>query len=214
MLEEGNSWLRELTGKSKDPVRFWAKLNALPPLERPLSAVSPVLEEVLRGALPGGTTVRFASRVAGLGSLGRLRVVALTEWQGGALAREAKALAPSAAVWASGLEDRTLHDTNGADLLARAVRSPDPTVRMEQGYVVRRLSPSSRSLNLLDLPRGCDEAQLLGAMGFETANIHLGTPEQVGAVQADLSRRGKGWLLEGAVHFLEETLEDWRAWKG
>ncbi len=211
VLEERNSWLRELTGKSKDPVRFWAKLNALPPLERP---ISPVLEGVLRGALPGGATVRFASRVAGLGSLGRVRVVALTEWQGGGLAREAKALAPSAVVWASGLEDHTLHGTDGADLLARAVRSADPTVQMEQGYGLRRLSPSSRSLNLLDLPRGCDEAQLLGAMGFETANIHLGTPEQVGAVQADLKRRGKGWLLEGASQILEDTLEDWRVWKG
>jgi len=228
VLEEQNSWLRELTGKSKDPVRFWAKLTALTPLERPISTVSPVLEQVLRDALPDGATVRFAHRVAGLGSLGRVRVVALTEWQGGWMAREAKALAPSAVVWAASHLKSGLEKTGPlyyADLLARAVRSPDPTVHIVeqtgqilgpsgQSYVVRRLSPSSRRLNLLDLPRGCDEAQLLEAMGFETANIHLGTPDRVSAIQADLKARAKGWLLEGASKLLEGTLEDWRVWKG
>jgi len=213
VLEEQHSWLRELTGKSKDPARFWAKLIALTPLERPLDAS---LEALLREVLPAGAKARFAHRVAGLGSLGRVRVVAMTEWQGGWLAREAKALAPSAAVWAAGLENAG--PLCYADLLARAVRSADPTVQIVgqagQSYVVRRLSPSSRRLNLLDLPRGCDEAQLLEAMGFETANIHLGTPGGVSATQADLQVRAKGWLLEGAAHFLEETLEDWQVWKG
>ena len=47
-----------------------------------------------------GLVYRVAHRVAGLGSLGRERYVALADWEGGRVAREAKALLPSACVWA------------------------------------------------------------------------------------------------------------------
>ena len=40
--------------------------------------------------------VAFAKRLAGVGSLGRPRYVALAEWNGGLVAREAKAAVPSA----------------------------------------------------------------------------------------------------------------------
>jgi hypothetical protein len=40
--------------------------------------------------------LRFATRTKGSGSLGRPRYLAIALWQGGHLAREAKAVVPSA----------------------------------------------------------------------------------------------------------------------
>lgn len=42
---------------------------------------------------------RTVHRVAGVGSLGCERFVALAKWKGGRIAREAKALVPSAYIW-------------------------------------------------------------------------------------------------------------------
>src|SRR5438067_852648 len=47
-----------------------------------------------------GLEYRVVHRIAGLGSLGRERYVAIAIYRGGRIAREAKALAPSACVWA------------------------------------------------------------------------------------------------------------------
>ena len=44
--------------------------------------------------------VRIAQRIAGLGSLGRERYVAIADWRRGKIAREAKALVTSAYAWA------------------------------------------------------------------------------------------------------------------
>ena len=53
-------------------------------------------------AMPAGDSpIRFARRVAGMGSLGRPRFVGIADWRGGCVAREAKATAPSAWLWAS-----------------------------------------------------------------------------------------------------------------
>lgn len=88
---------REAAGVLRDPVRFWQRLNAQPDdREPPEPAV-----RLLSAALPRAVQPRFVARRAGLGSLGHVRVVAIAEQAGGLLAREAKALAPSACVWAA-----------------------------------------------------------------------------------------------------------------
>ena len=48
-------------------------------------------------------------------------------------------------------------------------------------------------------------------MGWETANVHLGS--RTDGVQADLKRRGKGWLHEAAREMADATEADWRAWR-
>jgi hypothetical protein len=48
-----------------------------------------------------GLRYRLLHRTAGLGSLGRQRWAAIAEWRGGLIAREVKAIAPSAWVWAN-----------------------------------------------------------------------------------------------------------------
>ena len=47
---------------------------------------------------------------------------------------------------------------------------------------------------------------ILRAMGRETANVHLGSPDALAAIRSDLKRRGKNWLHEAAICMAEVTL--------
>ena len=95
VLAERRRWLRQIAlNKLRDPTRFWGKFDGLPP------AATPVPRGLLRTALPDPRlSYRIFRRVAGVGSLGRPRIVALALWHGALTAREAKAILPSAAVW-------------------------------------------------------------------------------------------------------------------
>ncbi len=100
VLEEGNKWLRSIAlNELRNPDRFWKKMDALPLLR---GGISPSAREALEHTLPRpGLPYRLARRVAGLGSLGRQRLVAIADFHGGKIAREAKMLVPSAAFWAA-----------------------------------------------------------------------------------------------------------------
>ena len=162
-------------------------------------------------ALPAGITgLRFATRVAGLGSLGRPRFVALAAWSGGKIAREVKALIPSAWRWATGSQAR---GSDYARLLAAAIRAPDPTVGVQGDWILRRLAPHCTRIDLGDLPAQHEEERLLRAMGFETANIHLGTPGARAAVLRQLRRRKERWLNDQARAFDEALARDWERWR-
>src|SRR6185503_3656912 len=124
-----------------------------------------VPKDALRTLLPAGVEFRVIARTAGIGSLGRPRFVALAEWGGAKIAREAKALIPSAAVWASGSKS---HSTFIADLHSRAVRIPDPFYTVADKWVVRRLAPDCTKIEISGLPKEGHESKLLRAMGWET----------------------------------------------
>ncbi len=152
---------------------------------------------------------RVVHRVAGLGSLGRQRFVALTEWDGGQIAREAKALVPSACVWVNQeKDDRSQYDR----IVKQAIRCPDPFLDLRKGWIVRRLAPDCSRVELAMLPKGHDEYKLLEAMGKETANIHLGSGRAAGKVKRDLNRRRDGWLHTAAKAMVQATTEDWQSW--
>src|SRR5579863_4959035 len=98
-LAEHHVALRTMaTHRLHDPEAYWAKLHALSEWkgETP-SAVTKALDRMMPER---GMRWKTSHRVAGLGSLGRERYVAVTDWHGGSVAREAKALAPSACLWA------------------------------------------------------------------------------------------------------------------
>ncbi len=155
----------------RDPVHFWAKMDALPKIPGKLPRK---LRESLDRLMPEpGLEYRTVRRVAGLGSLGHVRVVAIAECHGGRIAREAKALAPSAISWAAGKKGPG--KIAYQEILDRAVRDPDPFVQLRGSWIVRRLSPHCSRIELAVLPSNRDEIRLLFAMGWETANIHLGT---------------------------------------
>ena len=81
------------------PDDFWEKLNQRPAIRRVIPRVA---REALEAELPEGIHYRVVRREAGTGSLGRQRFLAIGEWKGGYIAREAKAMTPSACAWLDG----------------------------------------------------------------------------------------------------------------
>src|SRR5262249_7250061 len=137
--------------------------------------------------------------------LGRERYVALVNWSGGWIAREAKAIAPSACAWAEGRKP-------GApglyrEVLDTAVRCLDPFVHVQKRWLVRRLAPDCSRIELAALPKQRDELHLMYAMGWETANVHLGSA-RAKVLSADLKRRPKSWLLESARKMQQSVVAD------
>jgi hypothetical protein len=209
VLEEDNAWLRQIaTGILRDPVHFWQKMGSLPRVgEVPISA-----REALEHLMPEhGLTYRTVRRVAGLGSLGHVRVVAIALCHGAKVAREAKALVPSSAYWAQGEEGPT--DILYHAIISRAVRDPDPFVQLRGRWIVRRLSPHCSRIELSVLPTNRDELRLLSAMGWETANVHLGTAEARNSVRHHLNHMKPNWLFAAAKNMEKAVTSDWRAWK-
>jgi hypothetical protein len=209
VLSEQHVWLRDIaTNALRDPVRFWQKMAALPPVH---GAVPQGVRAALDHLMPeAGLSYHLRRRVSGLGSLGRPRFVALAQWQGGKIAREAKALVPSACLWA-----RDGHGINTIlyqSMLDQAVRCRDPFVRMEGSWLLRRLSPYCSRIELTALPRRRDEGKLLYAMGWETANVHLGSHKMIKAIQRDLATRKAKWLRGAAKAMTRATLTDWKDW--
>jgi hypothetical protein len=204
VLAERRRWLRYIAiNRLRDPTGFWDKLTALS------TATGRVPERTLRAALPDrALPFRVVRRLAGVGSLGRPRFVALGEWRGGFVAREAKAQVPSAARWING---RTGGAGAGVPLLERAVRAPDPFFRIRDGWVVRRLAPDCRGIDLDTVPNDRDELKLLRAMGWETANIHLASARET--ILRDLKRRNPGWLARAATRMVDSVIRDWRDWR-
>ncbi|HEY6475817.1 MAG TPA: DUF2252 family protein, partial [Polyangia bacterium] len=85
VLEETHGWLRGVaTSELRHPTVFWAKLDGL----RTAPSVDRGAAAAIDGAMPAGNLpIRYARRVAGLGSLGRPRFVGIADWRGGRVAR-------------------------------------------------------------------------------------------------------------------------------
>jgi len=208
VLEERHAWLRAIAiGELRNPERFWNKMDELPTVQDvPKSA-----RKALRSMMPKRNMgFRVAHRVAGVGSLGRERFVAVADWQGDRIAREAKALSSSACVWAYG--QKAPKNILYEEILQTARRDPDPYVRMRGRWLVRRLAPDCSRIELTSLPAKVDEKRLLEYMGFETANVHLGSKDAIKAVRKDLSKRGKEWLHEATKIMIDSVIEDYEDW--
>jgi len=204
VLAEHNPTLRQMaTARLHAPDAYWEKLRGLPECAAPASA-----RKAIERMMPEeGLKSRIGHRIAGLGSLGRERYVALADWHGGSVAREAKALAPSACVWAeNGKGTAAIHYQQ---ILDRAVRCQDPFVHMRKRWIVRRLAPDCSRIELSALPEQRDEMRLLYAMGFETANIHLGSVKPR-VLRLDLKARPKDWLFTAARRMEKAVLRDFR----
>ena len=210
VLEEEHRWLRAIAlGELRDPEHFWQKMEQL---VRIRSEISPSAREALEHLMPyPGLDYKLARRVAGLGSLGHQRFVAIAEFRGGKIAREAKLLVPSAVNWAEGRAGPS--EIYYQPILAHAVRCPDPFVQVRGRWLVRRLSPHCSRIELAMLPRNRDECKLLFSMGWETANIHLGSREAVRAIRKHLAKQKPGWLYSAATNMVKAVQQDWRAWR-
>ncbi|HYN45258.1 MAG TPA: DUF2252 family protein [Allosphingosinicella sp.] len=205
VLERNRLWLRNLFATAdKDRSEFWKELQSA---RRAKKRPPGDFLEALAAALPEpGLEPSIAPRVAGAGSLGRLRLVAsLEDYRGGPLAREAKALVPSC--W-----DRQAAPGALCGLASGAYRSPDPWLRLDGRVVVRRLAPNSRKLDLGKQP-GRVRLRLLKAMAADIAGVHAADRERLPAVREDFGRRKAGWLRAAARAVAEATERDWKAYR-
>jgi len=209
ILAEHHRWLRLIAlNELRDPVIFWKKILGCPRYKGKLP------DDVLRlvhNSMPLRTLhYEFRSRIAGLGSLGHPRVLTLATWDGAHVVREAKQLTPSAWIWA--------HHHHSSQILCRklvesAVRIRDPHVHFAPHWNVRRLAPDCCHVEIATLPEERDEEKLLYYMGWETANIHLGSPRAIASVKRDLARRKGRWLHKAAKSMFKVTLDDWKVWR-
>ena len=209
VLAERYRWLRDLAiARLKDQRPYWEHMRALH--AAPVH-VGGAARRLLQAALPShASEVRIVYRQAGAGSLGRLRLVALGRWHGAMIAREAKPLAPSAWLWA---RNAPLRATRYLEIIRRAVRVPDPFLHVHGPWLLRRLAPDCSRIELASLPRDGDESRLLWMIGWETANMHLGTPQQRVPILADLEARRSGWLVKAAGRMAQALERDWRRWR-
>ena len=206
VLGERHPWLSELVNIPA-PAAFWEKFHALPDF------AGKIPKEAVKGIermLPAkDLKYRIAHRAAGLGSRGRERYVAIAEYAGGSVCREAKALAPSGWEWAQGgKESRRIRYQEALDTSVRAV---DPFVRLKDRWIVRRLAPDCTRIELVSVPKEKEKTRLLQAMGWETANVHIGS-RKTKAILRDLSKRPKHWLHNAATRMVKATTSDWKTW--
>jgi hypothetical protein len=209
LLDQREFWMRPYAVRArKKPAKFWNEVKKYPTAKPPAKVV-----QALKKSLKGATIERFGSRVAGTGGLGRPRYVAVATAEGGVCLREAKALVPSAWLWAHGSKSSISH------LHALAFgryRAPDPFLAIDGKFVIRRLAPDSRKIELGKSP-GAELAklttQLLNAMGQDLAAIHVASKIGAKALRADLRKRPPGWLGKAAKTMSELVESDYRAWK-
>lgn len=210
VLGENHGWLRQIAeSELRDPVRFWAKMDALSTLkeEIPVSAL-----DAIEHLMPArDLDFRLVHRVAGLGSLGHQRYVAIADWHGGRIAREAKALVSSACYWAK--EDCGPAEILYQAIISRAVRCLDPFVQLRGRWIVRRLSPHCSRIELSTLKAQGVELRLLGAMGYETANIHLGSKGARKRILHHMQQEKGKWLHRATEEMLDAVQADWKEWK-
>lgn len=210
VIDKDRDWLKDAYVKSEHQAeRYWERLNQCPAVQREIPSD---VRAMLEASLPSfGLDYRLVHRLAGVGSLGRPRFTLLAQWQGEFVALEAKALIPSAALWAAKKQKGA--DVLYEEVLARAVRRPDPVMKVYEGWVVRGLAPDRCRIDLAELGPERDEARMMRAMGWETANIHLGTRPAVKNVLQDLKARKPGWLKRSAEKMVAVMLSDWEMWR-
>jgi uncharacterized protein DUF2252 len=243
VLAEDHGWLRNIVirklvdddssdkeSKHKDDVfkKFHKKYSALDKIP---GAVPSDARVALNACFPQPTpNYDIGHREAGLGSLGRQRFTAVAkDWQGGIIVREAKALAPSAWLWANQGQDESYASALSAKsiyyptIANKAVRSADPWLKIVDRWVVRRLGPDAFKVEIKDLDLKASKEEeltkkLLEAMGKELANVHSPSSDQSNDVanhMKDLSSNhtSSEWLFDSAKTMAVQTEEDFQDWK-
>ena len=206
VLDRDRLWLRELVVVSeKERIKFWKKMAAVrgtPAPERYLSAIADAMPEP-------GLPVKTARRSAGTGSLGRPRWVGTADWRGAPIVREAKALVPSA--W-SRVHGHGNREVRSSEIANGRFRPLDPWYRIENNVVVRRLSPNNRKIEVEKGESTLFTRDMHEMMGFELANVHLGTAERREAIKQDLEKRKRGWLTANARKAAAATTQEYKDW--
>jgi hypothetical protein len=213
LLDEGETWLRPYAiGTDLESGEFWEKLGKTKkyPLIGGKAHGKPPRDvtQFLNASLPkGATNIIYRRRIAGGGSLGRPRYAAIADWRGGRVLREAKALVPSAWTYVHGAQP------SGLLKLARGhYRAPDPLLDIQGSWIIRRLAPDSRKIELSEDATADIKTNLLQAMAFDLASIHAVGSAGIGTLQRDLERRPRGWLYHAAKTAAAAVEQDYEEW--
>jgi hypothetical protein len=213
VLAENEQHLEQLGIEAiKPPKNFWEKLNQRPAIKHGLPSDA---KQAFEKMLPKPSLdYKVVLREAGMGSLGQQHFVAIANWCGGCIAREAKAMVPSAWAWLD--SQKNSHSNSQSyyqETIKSAVRSHDPYQKIVGRWLMRRLSPDSNPVDITKLPGEKDEKTLLHAMGAEAANVHLGSKRVVGNVLKDLRRKKSNWLVSAAKQMAKAMSSEWHDYK-
>jgi Uncharacterized protein conserved in bacteria (DUF2252) len=212
VLDDEYAWLRDVTvASNKDRADFWRKMRKLTKKNKKGGKPSPGYVNALRAAMPEPKLkMEFGPRSAGLGSLGRPRWIAMAEWRGGSIVREAKAVLPSAWTLANGRRAQRLY---GGTIATARYRAPDPWYALDGKIVVRRLSPNSKKLEADKDPKKLADSRLLELMGRDLAAVHLGLGDHHDAISNDLKGRKRNWLHSAVGQMAELVRGEQKQWK-
>jgi hypothetical protein len=192
----------------KNPARFYKKLSST---TQSRTRVPDEAKAALESICPvPDMALKYYNRTAGVGSLGRERYLAMTQYNGGLIAVECKNALPSAWIWANPKGFKDPSRIYLGELVASAKRSADPFYGVHGAWIRRRLAPDCTRIELSELPIARDEETLIASMGVEVANVHLGNANVAQAVLKDLAKRPKGWLLAAAQTMYDATVADWK----
>jgi hypothetical protein len=207
LLDELDTWMRPLVACSDaDRARFWRQMDELPAVRPP-----PAARAALKASLPEGAhEMKWVTRSKGGGSLGRPRYVAIAGWRGGHVVREAKTWVPSSWDWAHGNADPACRVL---DVARGPFRAPDPVLDVASSYVVRRLSPDARKIELDEAAHGAIKLQVLEVMAFDLGAIHAATRGRVAAVRRDMEGRPAPWLASAAQAMARDVKADFETWR-
>ncbi|MBR1145551.1 DUF2252 family protein [Bradyrhizobium sp. AUGA SZCCT0431] len=214
LLFEDQSWLRPYAEPEEDKLKeFWKEVADYPDYKPP-----PAIAKALIESLPDSVdrkSIRLCRLLhKGGGSLGRPRYVAVGDWRGGQVLREAKALVPSAWTYANGQKSgKKSGKSNFLALANSRYRAPDPFLDVRHQFIFRRIAADSRKIELGDAAGKKLHLKLLEAMGLEVASVHAAGAVPVKALQADLAKRPRGWLNAAAAVAADKVKRDYREWR-
>jgi hypothetical protein len=207
VLDRDWAWLRELLAVSdKQRAKFWSKIEAARHAPAPARYRQALAEAMPQARLDMWT----AQRIAGTGSLGRPRWIGVAEWQGAPVVRELKVVFVSAWTLARGRGSKTIRCE---DIANGKYRAKDPWYRLRDNVVLRRLSPNNRKVEAEKEGVSLRTSDMLHAMGFELANVHLGTSSRGDAIVRDLKGRKGDWLVANAKQAATAVARDFEDWK-
>ena len=210
LLDEHELWMRDhVICSDRKRAQFWGDIDALETAAPPRA-----VQRGLERSLPGSARItRFARRSKGGGGLGRPRFIADAEWCGGRVLREAKAIVPSAWLWAHDEARAAKAPLQFTELSGGRYRAPDPWLVERHGFIYRRVSADSRKIDLDAEAQARLNPRLLAAMGFDLGAIHAAARRsELRAIHDHLPTLPRDWLAGAAHDAAEDVRRDYREW--
>jgi hypothetical protein len=202
--------LRRLVPPTRSPKRFWGALESAP------AAVIDDVPAAVRAAAIRSVDAPWQptwhERVAGTGSLGHPRVVAVGHDTAGAIhAREAKLLGPTTASWLPAGEHLPVVDDLLFGRVHTAIGGAYPSRRVA-GWQIRRLAQDTVHIELTGL-RPRDIERVVRSMAQAVVDVHGSDATAVRAARANSDGLGRNWLRDAVEVMAGDTraaYDDWR----